>query len=195
MYSAASVIDSAQATYRMLANQTLWDTAVDCHAALTAAGIPHAIAGGVAVCLHGYRRNTVDLDVLVRREDQQRVRVALEAGGYVWSAEHTEFRAPSGISVQFLLSGERAGKGTEVVLPEPSAPGVTVEIEGLTVLELAKLIEAKLACGLGSPRRTHRDLADVVELIAIHGLGRSFARHLDKSLRPAFRKLVRQARG
>jgi hypothetical protein len=73
-------------------------------------------------------------------------------------------------------------------------PGVTVEIEGLAVLDLAKLIEIKLACGLGSPRRTHRDLADVVELISIHRLSRAFARHLHKSLRPTFRKLVEQSR-
>jgi hypothetical protein len=186
---------TAQATYHMLANQTLWDAAVDCHDRLAAAGIPHAIVRGVAVCLHGYRRNTVDLDLLVRREDQPRIRAALEAGGYVWSAEQAEFHAPSGIPVQFLLSGDRAGKGAEAILPEPDAPGVTVEREGLAVLDLARLIESKLACGLGSPRRTHRDLADVVELIAIHGLSRSFARHLHKSLRPAFRQLVVQSRG
>jgi hypothetical protein len=178
----------------MLANQTLWDAAVECHAALGAAGIPHAIVGGVAVCLHGYRRNTVDLDLLVRRDDQQRVRAALEAAGYEWSAERAEFRSRSGVPVQFLLSNERAGKNAEVLLPEPDAPGVTVEIEGLSVLDLARLIEAKLACGLGSPRRTHRDLADVVELIAIHQLSRSFARHLHKSLRPAFRELVQRSR-
>jgi len=63
------------------------------------------------------------------------------------------------------------------------------------VLSLARLIESKLACGLGSLRRTHRDFADVVELIAIHQLGRDFARHLHKSLRATFRKLVEQSRG
>jgi hypothetical protein len=179
----------------MLANQTLWDAAVECHATLDAAGIPHAIVGGVAVCLHGYRRNTVDLDLLVRRDDQPRVRATLEAAGYVWSPENAEFRTPSGIPVQFLISGEKAGKGAEVAFPEPDTPGATVEIEGLAVLALARLIEVKLACGLGSPRRTHRDLADVVELISFHQLGRDFARHLHKSLRPTFRKLVLQSRG
>lgn len=188
-------METAQATFRMLANQTLWDAAVDCHATLAAAGIPHAIVGGVAVSLHGYRRNTVDLDLLVKRDHQPRVRTALEAGGYTWSAERAEFRAPAGVPVQFLLSGDRAGKDAEVYLPEPDAPGVTVEIEGLAVLSLARLIETKLACGLGSPRRSHRDLADVLELIAIHELSRSFARHLHKSLRPAFRQLVVQSRG
>ena len=186
---------TAQATYAMLENQSLWATAADCHAALQSAEVPHAIVGGVAVCLHGYRRNTVDLDVLIRQADQAKVRHTLEANGYVWSAENVEFRAPAGTPVQFLLSGERAGKGAEVMLPDPDSPGTTVELEGLAVLDLTRLIEIKLACGLGSPRRTHRDLADVVELIAAHQLDGSFARHLHKSVRVAFRKLVRQLRG
>src|SRR5207248_3156963 len=114
-------MNSAQLTYQMLENQTLWQTAAHCHAALDAVEIPHAIVGGVAVCLHGYRRNMVDLD-------------------------------------------------------------------------LRRRTEVKLASGLGSPRRTHRDLADVVEPVAVHHLDRSFARHLHKSLRPAFRKLVEQSR-
>jgi hypothetical protein len=187
-------MSSAESTYQMLANQSLWDTAVECHALLDAAAIPHAIVGGVAVCLHGYRRNTVDLDLLIRPDDQPRVRQTLQRAGFDWSSELSEFRTPSGIPVQFVLSGDRAGKDAEVNLPEPEQPGVTVEIEGLRVLSLARLIETKLACGLGSPRRTHRDLADVVELIAIHQLDSSFSRHLHKSLRPTFRKLVAQTR-
>ena len=66
-------------------------------------------------------------------------------------------------------------------------------IEGLTVLTLARLIESKLACGEGSVRRTHKDFADVVELIVANELGRSFARHLHKSLRETFRELAARA--
>jgi hypothetical protein len=188
-------MNTAQTTYQMLENQTLWDTAVECHSALREASVPHAIVGGVAVCLHGYRRNTVDLDLLIGAPDQAKVRAALESHGYKWSSKQAEFTSPSGVPVQFLLSGQRAGKGAEVYLPDPALPGATVELEGLVVLSLARLLEVKLACGLGSPRRTHRDLADVVELIAIHDLDKTFARHLHKSLRSAFRRLVDQARG
>lgn len=42
---------------------------------------------------------------------------------------------------------------------------------------------------------THRDFADVVELIAIHNLDGAFARHLHKSLRKTFRQLARRAQG
>jgi hypothetical protein len=70
-----------------------------------------------------------------------------------------------------------------------------VAVEGLSVVSLARLIEMKLACGEGNLRRTHKDLADVVELISIHGLGRSFARFLHESLRKTFRELVMRVRG
>jgi hypothetical protein len=79
---------TAAQVYAMLGNETLWQVARQCHAALRDAGVPHAIAGGVAVCLHGYQRNTVDLDVIVRRDDSELIRSALEAAGMHWSAAH-----------------------------------------------------------------------------------------------------------
>lgn len=54
------------------------------------------------------------------------------------------------------------------------------------------MIQSKIASGLGNIRRTHKDLADVVELIAIHHLDGSFARHLHKSVRKEYRELVRR---
>lgn len=95
--------------------------------------------------------------------------------------------------MRFLIAGERAGMRTEVTLRDPGSENITV-IENLPVLTLARLIETKLASGQGNLRRTHRDCADVVELIAVHNLNSSFARHLHKSLRPAFKELVRHAR-
>jgi hypothetical protein len=65
-------------------------------------------------------------------------------------------------------------------------------IEGLPVLTLAHLIQAKIACGLGDMRRTYKDFADVLELIAVHRLDGSFARLLHKSVRKEFRQLHRR---
>jgi hypothetical protein len=179
----------------MLENQSLWDTAAECHQLLQAADIPHAVMGGVAVCLHGYQRNTVDLDLLVRAEDAESIRSILKHATFVWHAESGEFRSRSGIAVQFLVAGDRAGTGSEVRLPDPKLPAIVTKIEGLPVLSLARLIETKLACGQGNIRRTHKDFADVVELIAHHRLGSAFARSLHKSLRPTFRQLVKAAAG
>ena len=72
--------------------------------------------------------------------------------------------------MQLLISGSKAGKGSEVTIPEPTGDLNIEEREGLSVVKLSRLIEMKIACGLGSIRRTHKDLADVVELIAIRKL-------------------------
>jgi hypothetical protein len=147
------------------------------------------------VCLHGYRRNTVDLDLLIRPEDTAKIRVALEADGFQWSAGAKEFRSASGLAVQLVLAGESEGPGQEATFPSPSDAKHVTSIEGLPVLSLAQLIQAKLACGLGDMRRTHKDFADVVELIAIHHLNGSFARFLHKSVRKEYRQLVRRVGG
>ena len=185
---------TARQIYSMLGNETLWDVARRCHAALRNAEIPHAIAGGVAICLHGYQRNTVDLDLIVRSEDEAAIREALLEAGFEWSDSHREFRSSDGIPVQFLIAGSRTGRGAEAKFADPSAANTITVREDLPVLTLERLIEAKIACGAGDPRRTHKDFADVVELIAIHNLDSSFARHLHKSVRETYWELVKNAR-
>lgn len=185
---------SAERVYAMLGNESLWETAKTCHELLADAQIPYAIAGGVAVCLHGYQRNTVDLDLLVQVGRSGALRGVLEAAGMSWDEPNHEFRTSSGMAIHFLVSGERAGRGSEVRLPDPADPAVVTELEGLPVLSLAALIESKIASGQANLRRTHKDFADVVELIANHGLGRDFARHLHKSVRATFRQLVLHGR-
>ncbi len=179
----------------MLGNESLWDAAKTAHRLLDESRVAHAVVGGVAVCLHGYQRNTVDIDMVVRQEDAKTARIALEAAGWIWNEDQKECRSPSGVPVQFLFSGERAGRGSEVKIPDPSEAAAVTEFEGLPTLSLACLIETKIACGEGNLRRTHKDFADVVELIAAHDLSRSFARHLHKSVRKTFRELVLRARG
>ncbi len=183
----------AERTYAMLGNESLWEAAQRCHNALEAADIPQAVAGGVAVCRHGYRRNTVDVDLVVRSADADRIREVLAKAGFVWPSADCEFRSPTGIPIQFLYAGDRAGKGSEIRLPDPESAKAITTKAGLPVLSLARLIEAKLASGSGSLRRTHKDFADVVELIAVNRLSSSFSRYLHKSVRATFRELVAHA--
>lgn len=178
----------------MLGNETLWQAAQQCHAALRHADVAHAVIGGVAVCLHGYQRNTVDLDLLVRRDDAVTIRDVLEVSGFEWHPATSEFLSSGGIPLHLVMAGDRAGDDSEVPLPDPSDPAAVVELEGLPVLALERLIETKIACGSGNLRRTHKDFADVVELIALHGLSRADARRLDRSVRKTFRELVLHAR-
>lgn len=181
----------------MLGQGPLWKAAAGCHAALAEAGIPHALVGGIAVCLHGYQRNTVDVDVLTRRVDAAAVKAQLLSRGFTWNDEKREFQSAEGVAVQFLLSPDTASKGRSlgVYFPDPDAEKVTTELEGLPVVSPLKLIELKIARGLGNPRRMLRDFADVVELIAIHNLSREKARFLHNTTRKTYRELVLRARG
>ncbi len=181
--------------YAMLGNESLWEVASHCHELFRKSEVSHSICGGVAVCLHGYQRNTTDIDVIIQKDDSAKVKQLLLSEGYRWDETNQEFRSPSEIAVQFLIAGERAGKGSEVKIPEPSGELNVEEREGLSVVRLSRLIEMKLACGMHNLRRTYKDFADVVELIAIRKLDGSFARFLHASLRETFRELVRNAQG
>lgn len=185
---------SAQRAYSMLDNRTLWETAALCDRVLRESGIAYSVCGGVAVCLHGYQRNTADLDLVVQPGDADRIREVLQSAGLTWHPDSTEFRTDGGIAVQFLEAGERAGRGLEIRIPEPVGESNVETIEGLTVVRLSRLIEMKLACGSANVRRTHKDFADVVELIDIRNLDSSFARFLHKSMRKTYRELVRRVR-
>lgn len=180
----------------MLGQSALWNTAKHCHSLLLDADVAHAIVGGVAVCLHGYRRNTVDLDMLICREDADSVRQLLVDASFEWNSVECEFTSPDEIPVQFLLADDPTGKsGSGVLLPNPTHPAVVDVIEDLSVVTLARLIEMKIACGQDNNRRTHKDFADVVELIDQNQLGRDFARFLHKAVRKPFRELVLRSRG
>jgi hypothetical protein len=186
---------TAQRSYYLLDNEILWQTATRIHSLFLAESVDYAIVGGVAVCLHGYRRNTVDLDLLIRAEDTEKVRSILESDGLQWIESDKKFRTTSGVAIQFLIAGEKQGSGSAATFPDPSDPLHSVQIEGLKVLSLPALIQSKVASGAGNLRRTHKDFADVVELIVIHHLNRSFARKLHKSVRAEFSELVRHAKG
>jgi hypothetical protein len=189
------MLTTAQRAFQMLENESLWTLTRRVHRLLSQHDIAHAIVGGVAVCLHGYHRNTVDLDLLIDPEDASTAQSMLKAEGLDWSRINKEFRSASGVAVHFVMAGERQGPDQEARFPHPGDSGQVTEVEGLPVLSLAQLIQSKLACGLGNMRRTHKDFADVVELIAIHRLDGSYARNLHKSVRKEFRQLVRHARG
>jgi len=107
-------MNSAQKVYTMLGNESLWSVAARYHELQSEAGIAYSVCGGVAVCLHGYQRNTTDLDLVIRSDDSETIRKFLSEAGFQWDAETAEFCTEDGIAVQFLIAGQKAGKGTEV---------------------------------------------------------------------------------
>ncbi len=160
---------------------------------LDAEGIPYALLGGLALAEHGYPRLTEDIGLLLAPSELARFRQRLEGRGYrpAFSGAKKTFRdTKTGVRIEIVTAGEYPGDGLPkpVAFPDPTTPGVTVEIDGVHVVTLEKLIELKLASGMSAPHRL-RDLADVQDLITRLKLPLALADRLDPSVRAAYRDL------
>jgi len=154
-------------------------------------GIHYALAGGMALVFHGYRRETVDVDFLLTPEGRERLASNLEGRGYLpmFPGVRKRFRdTETGVEIDLLVTGEYPGDGKPKPVHFPDPESASVEIEGIRVLTLEKIIELKLASGMTAPHRL-RDLADVQELIKIRKLGADFAARLDPYVRDKYLEL------
>ena len=160
---------------------------------LDAEGIPYALLGGLALAQHGYPRLTEDIDLLLTPSGLERFRQRLVGRGYrpAFSGAEKTFRdTETGVRIEIVTAGEYPGDGLPkpVAFPDPTTSGMTVEVEGIRVVTLEKLIELKLASGMSASHRL-RDLADVQDLIARLGLPLTLADQLDPSVQAAYRDL------
>jgi hypothetical protein len=153
--------------------------------------IPYAVAGGMALDAHGFRRLTVDVDILVTPEGLKQIHAELEGRGYLppFTKSKNLRDTELGVRIEFLIAGQYPGDGKPkpVAFPDPAEAGV--EIEGISYLSLPKLVELKLASGMtgGVPRM--KDFADVVSLIQALDLPREFAESLDPYVRERYLEL------
>ncbi len=152
--------------------------------------IPYAIAGGMALFQHGYRRFTEDVDILVTRDGLKAIHAALDGRGYVRPFEKSKNLrdTESGVKIEFLLAGDFPGDGKpkDVRFPDPQA--VAIDRDGIKYVKLATLIELKLASGMTGADRM-KDLADVQELIKLLQLPSEFEANLSESVRGKYREL------
>ena len=122
--------------------------------ALDDVGVAYAVVGGNAVAEwvaridEGAVRTTRDVDLLVRREDFDRVRVALEGVGFVHHRilgldtflDGDTGRPSEGLHI--LYAGEKVNPGDQHALPEvgDSERGIDFQVANLEALVLMKLI-------------------------------------------------------
>jgi hypothetical protein len=161
-------------------------------------GVPYAVAGGMALFAHGFRRFTEDVDILVTREGLKIIHEKLEGLGYVppFTRSKNLRDTDHGVRIEFLIAGEFPGDGKPkpVAFPDPTSEGV--EIDGIDYLSLPRLVELKLASGMTGGVTRLKDFADVVALIETLNLPADFAGSLDPYVRDKYVELwegVRQS--
>ena len=161
------------------------------HGRLTELGVAHVLVGGYALILHGVRRFTEDIDLLVTDAGLEQLRDALLGRGYVSvPATSRSLRdTTTRVRIDFVVAGHFPGDGKPkpVVFPDPAQ--ATEIVQGQAVVGLATLIELKLASGMTGKGRL-QDLADVQRLIQTHALSAAYAERLEPSVRAKFLELL-----
>ena len=139
-------------------------------ATLNAANVPYAVAGGNAVALWVSRvdeaavRNTQDVDVLIRREDFDAAKAALESAGFVHrhSAGIDVFldspTAKPRDAVHIVFAKEKVRP--QVLLANPDV-SESEDAGPFRVLALEALVRIKLTAFRDKDRTHLRDLIDI----------------------------------
>ena len=156
--------------------------------------IPYAIIGAMALNEWGYRRVTVDVDVLLSPDGLRALRAEVLGRGYVEKFPGSRgFRdTEARVDIDVVLAGEYPGDGKPKPVAFPDPAKVALRGKRVALLPLTSLIELKLASGLSAPHRL-KDLADVLELIRALSLPRETADSLDASVRAKFEELWQAA--
>ncbi len=149
---------------------------------LEKAGIPYAVMGAMAVNLHGARRTTDDVDVLLTQKGLDRFQQEM-VGKFYKSVEGRPRRfveRQSKVTVDVLVTGRYPGRGGPGPFAFPDPAGASQEIEKIKVVTLPQLIQLKLAA------RRYYDFGDVVFLIRVHNLDESYLKNLHPSVHQDF---------
>jgi len=139
-----------------------------------AKNLPLLLAGGHAVIMHGYPRNTFDLDLIIRRSDRTEWTAHALSLGYSLYREGPTFlqfnplqsTASTALPLDLMLVNE----DTFAKLWAESVPGPT-GATGARVVSLRHLLALKChAIKHGHPGRVVKDADDVLRLVQANGL-------------------------
>jgi hypothetical protein len=153
-------------------------------------GIPYAVIGAMALNAYGYRRVTVDVDLLLTTEGLAAFKDRHLGLGYVAKFPGSKGirDTENGVPIDVVLAGEYPGDGLPkpVVFPDPAS--AAIRGDRISLLPLPRLIELKLASGMTAPHRL-KDLADVIEIVRILRLPAGLAQELDPYVRDKYLEL------
>jgi hypothetical protein len=153
-------------------------------------GISYAVMGGMALFEHGYKRFTIDVDLLVTPEGLLAIHKQVEVLGCVRPSpdRRSVCDIETGVRFDFFLTGMFPGDGKPkpVAFPDPAEVGV--EINGINYLRLETLVELKLASGIAGGIHRMKDLADAIALIKVCKLPVDFTDRMNPYVHDRYRE-------
>lgn len=156
-------------------------------------GIPYAVIGGNAVAVWVSRiddaavRNTQDVDILLRREDLERAKIAFESGGFVYRhvksidmfLDGANAKARDAVRVIFALENVT----TDSLMKAPDVIPVDDQA-GYSVLPLESLVCMKLT----SFRL--KDRVHILDMIDVGLIDQSWVSRVPAELAPRLQELI-----
>lgn len=133
--------------------------------ALAEHGIEYAVCGGLAMAIHGYPRATVDIDLFIQPQDEERVYAAVEPLGYTFRAKPMHFQSGA-MEIRRVSKVDAAeGLSLDLLLVTDSSQHVwndrqTVRWRGRTV----SVVSRSGLIALKSSRLSKQDIADIERL-------------------------------
>jgi hypothetical protein len=175
--------------------------AVSVSQALAAAGVPHAVIGGMAVLAHLLRvdksadRITRDLDVLINRADVERAaqalnplgfryRVVLGIPAFVPPREKDRRQHRFRESVHLVWAGEKVRPDYPLPAPSLAEAPTVLSPEGYACLDVERLLRMKLTSF------RHKDIAHVQDLMEL----RLITKKMEAGLPPELRARMEQVK-
>lgn len=161
-------------------------------------GIPYVVAGGLAVAAHGYKRATVDVDLVLTREGLEKFKERWLGVGWVERFKGSKGMrdAEHNVKVDVLTPDEKPGDGKTCPFNFPNPENLGEAMGGIwqdvKILPLRELIELKLASGITSRARL-KDLVDVMELIKVNQLPADFGSKLHPFVQAKYTELWNNA--
>ena len=162
--------------------------------ALAQSAVPYAVIGGNAVAAwvaqvdEAAVRNTADVDILLRRGDLERAKIALTAAGFIYrhAASIDMFldgpSAKARDAVHVIFAGEKVRQ--EYALPAPDVSDSAESPSGYRVLTLEALVTMKLT----SYRR--KDQVHIQDFLLVGLLDQSWTQRLPPELAARLQELL-----
>jgi len=154
--------------------------------------IKFTIIGGAARNQYGYSKMTEDIDILIAKEDKEKVlnlpigsiRDLSNKRGKVFSLHNPKTK------VEVIYSGEISGDGING-LKYDDPDKISTTVKGVPFMTLKKLIEYKLSSGIYGKRL--KDFADIIGLIKENNLKQDYANNFRKDLKKKYIELWNNA--